>query len=84
MSSSQAPSIPIGQTKVSKLFLRDFAELANRYHWSADDIEEMKQFVRDGGRAYLETLAKAHRDGYEQTEENNFIRLDRWLDTRKK
>lgn len=69
-----------GVTKVSKAFLRDFAQLANFYEWNAEVIEEMKQAVRDSSemREYLEALADAHRRGYRQTKENGFIRLHHW------
>lgn len=67
--------------QVSKAFLKDFAYLANRYEWTASDIEEMKAAVRadeDVGRRYITTLAAAHRAGYEQTAENGYIRLHAW------
>lgn len=67
--------------KVSRQFLRDFAEIANRYGWTADDIEEVKTEVRAAGAPivkYLQTLAAAHRAGYEQTRENGYIRLHSW------
>lgn len=66
---------------VSKVFLKDFAYLANRYGWTPADIEEMKAAVRaneSAGRRYITTLAAAHRAGYEQTIENNYVRLDAW------
>ena len=70
-----------GVTKVSRSFLNDFAFCANYYKWNESDIDEMKAEVRKGKgmREYLETLAEAHRDGYEQTRENRFIRLHVWL-----
>jgi hypothetical protein len=67
--------------QVSKSFLQDFAYLANRYGWTAADIEEMKAAVRtneDAGRRYVTTLAAAHRAGYEQTPDNGYIRLHAW------
>lgn len=67
--------------KVSKQFLRDFAYLANRYNWTPADIEEVKAHARehpDLMRRYWSNLAIAHRAGYEQTPENNFIRLAEW------
>lgn len=67
--------------QVSKSFLQDFAYLANRYEWTAVDIEEMKAAVRaneDAGRRYVTTLAAAHRAGYEQTPDNGYIRLHAW------
>ncbi len=40
----------------------------------------MKACVREnnGMREYLEELAQAYRDGYRQTPENNFMRLESW------
>lgn len=72
--------------KVSRSFLRDFGYLANYYSWNESDIEEIKQVVREntGYREYLEMLANAHRNGYEQTEKNNYIRLDAWLQFQRK
>ena len=67
--------------QVSKSFLQDFAYLANRNEWTAADIEEMKAAVReneDAGRRYVTTLAAAHRAGYEQTQQNGYIRLHAW------
>lgn len=67
--------------QVSKSFLQDFAYLANRYEWTAADIEEMKAAVRtneDAGRRYITMLAAAHRAGYEQTQRNGYIRLHAW------
>jgi hypothetical protein len=67
--------------QVSKTFLKDFAYIANRYGWTAADIEEMKAAVRtneDAGRRYVTTLAAAHRAGYEQTKDNGYIRLHAW------
>lgn len=67
--------------QVSKAFLNDFAYLANRYEWTASDIDEMKAAVRadeEAGRRYITTLAAAHRAGYEQTADNGYIRLQAW------
>lgn len=67
--------------QVSKAFLKDFAYLANRYEWTAADIDEMKAAVRadeDAGRRYITTLAAAHRAGYEQTADNAYMRLSAW------
>ena len=66
---------------VSRRFLKDFAEIANRYEWNAADIEEAKETTRaDPNRMsrYLSTLAAAHRAGYEQNAENGYIRLHTW------
>lgn len=66
---------------VSRQFLRDFAEVANRYGWNAADIEDVKREIRAAGDPmvrYFSTLAAAHRAGYKQTPENGYLRLDRW------
>lgn len=67
--------------RVSKKFLNDFAYLANYYGWSLDEIEEMKQCTREDPEQmvrYWTTLAAAHRAGYEQNEENGYMRLGLW------
>ena len=67
--------------KVSKQFLRDFAYIANLYGWNAADVEEAKEQTRanpDEMRRYWTQLAAAHRAGYQQTRENNFMRLWQW------
>lgn len=66
---------------VSRQFLRDFAEVANRYGWNAADIEEVKREIRAAGEPmvrYFSALAAAHRAGYEQTPENGYMRLYAW------
>ena len=68
--------------KVSKQFLRDFAYIANLYGWNAKDVEDAKAQTRANPvemRRYWTQLAAAHRAGYEQIRENNYIRLDQWL-----
>jgi hypothetical protein len=68
--------------KVSKQFLRDFAYIANLYGWTTADIEEVKAQTRaspDELGRYWSRLAAAHRAGYTQNLENNFIRLGQWL-----
>lgn len=66
--------------KVSKAWLRDFAFCANYYKWTTEEIEEVKQAVREGSgyKEYIARLASAHRNGYSQTWANNFIRLVDW------
>jgi hypothetical protein len=66
---------------VSKQFLMLFAELANRYKWDKNDIEEIKEATRRDPelKIYWETLGKAHRNGYEQKKENGYIRLFKWI-----
>jgi hypothetical protein len=68
--------------KVSKQLLRDFAYIANLYGWTTEDIEDAKAQTRanpDEMSLYWTRLASAHRAGYRQTPENNFIRLDQWI-----
>lgn len=69
--------------KVSRSFIADFAQLANFYGWTPVEIEEIKVVIRneESGemKRYLETLAAAQRNGYQQTKENNYVRLERWL-----
>lgn len=68
---------------VSHRFLKDFAYLANKYGWTAADIEEIKAETREQGEPmvrYWQTLAAAHRAGYEQTPENGYIRLHAWCE----
>lgn len=71
-------------TKVSRSFLRDFAYIANLYEWSDSTVEEVKEQTRGSPElmAYWCDLAAAHRDGYRQTEANNWQRLDAWKQTR--
>lgn len=66
--------------KVSKAFLKDFAYLANLYHWNEKDVEELKQATRENTALadYWTELAAAHRAGYRQTKENGYIRLHVW------
>jgi hypothetical protein len=68
--------------KVSKQFLRDFAYIANLYGWTADDVEDAKAQTRSNPGEmvpYWTRLAAAHRAGYQQTRENNHMRLGQWL-----
>ena len=68
--------------KVSKRFIQDFAYIANWYGWSAEDVEDAKAQTRaNPGELvpYWTRLAAAHRAGYQQTPENNYMRLGQWL-----
>jgi hypothetical protein len=68
--------------KVSKQFLRDFAYIANLYGWNAEDVEDAKAQTRaNRGELvpYWARLAAAHRAGYQQTVDNNYMRLGHWL-----
>lgn len=75
-----------GQTKVSREFIRDFAYIANLYEWTPADIEEVKQQTRGNAElmGYWRTLAFAHRMGYQQTKENNYMRMTEWNEQRKR
>jgi len=66
--------------KVSKAFMRDFAYIANYYEWDDKTVEEVKQETRDSPAlvAYWRNLAAAHRAGYAQNRDNNWIRLEHW------
>lgn len=65
---------------VSKAFMRDFAYLANFYGWEASTVEEVKEETRGNPELmrYWQRLARAHRQGYRQTRENNWQRLEAW------
>jgi hypothetical protein len=65
---------------VSKQFLKDFALIANHYQWTPADIEQVKADTRanQGLVDYWTILAAAIKAGYEQTEENGYIRLREW------
>lgn len=68
--------------KVSKRFIQDFAYVANWYDWSAKDVEEAKSQTRaNPGEMvlYWTQLAAAHRAGYQQTADNNYMRLGQWM-----
>lgn len=67
---------------VSRQFLKDFAYVANRYGWTPEVIEEAKAEIRANPKLvrYWTILASAHRQGYEQTQENGYLRLDRWFE----
>ena len=68
--------------KVSKQFLRDFAYIANLYGWNTEDVEDAKAQTRTNPSElvpYWTRLAAAHRAGYQQNRENNYIRLEQWL-----
>lgn len=71
--------------KVSKRFIQDFAYIANWYGWSAEDVEDAKAQTRanpDEMVPYWARLAAAHRAGYQQTADNNYMRLGQWLQLR--
>jgi hypothetical protein len=66
--------------KVSKQFLKDFALIANHYKWTPEDVEQVKEDTRANPDLvnYWTVLAAAIRAGYEQTQENGYIRLRDW------
>lgn len=65
---------------VSRQFLKDFAYIANYYGWTDKEVEEVKEATRQSPelRYYWQELARAHRQGYHQTKENNYMRLAEW------
>ncbi len=65
---------------VSRQFLKDFAYIANYYGWTDKEVEEVKAETRNSPelRYYWQELARAHRQGYRQTKENNYMRLAEW------
>lgn len=69
---------------VSKKFLHDFAYIANFYDWSDAIVEDVKRETRESLelRKYWTELADAHRAGYRQNKENNFMRLAEWQQRR--
>lgn len=66
---------------VRKEFVRDFNFLTELYGWTPEDVEEYRTLIRGSPQTmdYLATLAMAHRLGYQQTPDNNFVRLNVWL-----
>lgn len=66
--------------KVSRQFLKDFAQLSNYFDWTLSEIEEFKVLIRENPemKRYLEILAAAMRAGYVQNEENIHARLKDW------
>lgn len=67
----------------SENFIDDMVYLADYYGWGTEDIEDvMSQTVAnpDEMSQYWTWLAAAHRAGYEQTSENNYLRLEAWCD----
>lgn len=73
-----------GQIKVSKAFITAFAYVANFYEWTPDVIDEVKEQTRGNNEMmrYWMELAYAHKNGYRQTKENNFMRLTEWQQRR--
>lgn len=70
---------------VSKKFLLDFAYCANYYGWTDADVEDVKRQTRKSPelKQYWTELAEAHRAGYRQTKENNYMRLAEWQQRKK-
>lgn len=69
----------------SEDLINDIDYLANYYSWDADDLADViAQTVANPGEMgqYWIHLAAAHRAGYAQTPENNFVRLDQWRNCR--
>lgn len=65
-------------TLVNRDFLRDFAELANRFGWDGRELEEVKEQSRQSQelRDYWQKMAYAYRNGYAPQRANNWERLD--------
>jgi hypothetical protein len=61
--------------------ISDMRYLRNRFGWNEDDARDVMQAIREGGAEivrYFTVLAAAYRAGYEQNEENEFVRLQAW------
>lgn len=72
--------------KVSPVFLKDFAYIANLYGWDAADIDDAKAQTRAAPGpmvAYWTMLAGAHRAGYRQDLANGYMRLGAWAAQRR-
>lgn len=60
--------------------IADLRYLRAYYGWIDEDASDVMQSIKenpDAARYYI-ILSAAHRAGYEQTAENNFIRLQIW------
>ncbi len=65
----------------SQQFIDDIAYLAHYYGWDSDDLDDvLAQTESNPGDMceYWAQLAAAHRSGYRQTPENNYMRLVQW------
>ena len=65
----------------SQQFVEDIAYLARYYGWDPDDLDDvLAQTESNPGEmcGYWTQLAAAHRAGYQQTPENNYMRLGQW------
>jgi hypothetical protein len=68
--------------RVTKEFACDFRYVVWFYDMTEDEAEEWRQLVRASPGPmmdYIATLAMALRNGYTQTAENNYVRLNTWL-----
>ena len=66
----------------SQQFVDDIAYLARYYGWDSDDLDDVLAQTEsnpDEMYGYWTQLAAAHRAGYQQTPENDYMRLGRWL-----
>lgn len=66
----------------SQQFVDDIAYLARYYGWDYDDLDDVlaqTESSPDEMCGYWAQLAAAHRSGYQQTHENDYMRLGRWL-----
>ena len=66
--------------KVSKQFLRDFAQVSNRFDWDIGDIEEFKKIIRVDNemKMYIQSLAAALRAGYKDPKTRCRQTLNAW------
>jgi hypothetical protein len=80
---ARPPAVPrVPKIRVSKEFAGDFRYVVWFYDMSEAEAEEWRQLVRASPGPmmdYIATLAMALRNGYTQTAENNYVRLNRWL-----
>lgn len=62
----------------------DLQYLEKFYGWDAQDKRGVMESIRStsSGALYYTVLAAAHRAGYEQTPENNYMRLTDWCAAR--
>lgn len=66
--------------KVSKQFLRDFAQVSNRFDWDLEEIEEFKKIIRVDNemKIYIQSLAAALRAGYKDPKTRCRQTLNEW------
>ena len=76
-------TLPRGQKIwVTEEFAKDFRYVVWFYDMSEAEAEEWRGMVRANPGPmmdYIATLAMAMRNGYQQTADNNYVRLNTWL-----